>query len=368
MSSAEALMTIEKPYLQLKQPLDLYRGGALPGVRLAYETWGVLNAGASNAILLFTGLSPGAHAASSPLDSDAGWWEAMLGPGKPIDTSRYFVICVNSLGSCKGSTGPASIEPGAGQPWRLRFPALALEDIATAAHEVVRHLGISQLDAVVGPSMGGMTALAWLKQFPGRARRVVSISSASAASPYAIAIRSLQREAICSDPNWQSGHYDEECWPEQGMRMARKLGMISYRSAQEWQQRFHRDRQTQYPRTIYGMDFAIESYLENHARRFIGQFDPACYIYLSRAMDWFDAADQHGGTAEMLKNSGVEAALVIGVATDSLFPLWQQQQVADDLDAAGIHTDFHALDSIQGHDAFLIDFDQFGPPVHQFFT
>ncbi|GAB4182157.1 MAG: homoserine O-acetyltransferase [Wenzhouxiangellaceae bacterium] len=359
-------MSSQTPLYRHPDRFPLRRGGALPRLQLAYETWGELNADASNAILLFTGLSPGAHAASSERDPDAGWWEAMIGPGKPIDTRRYYVICVNSLGSCKGSTGPASLEPGTGQPWRLRFPALSIEDIAAATRLVLQHLGVARLHTVIGPSMGGMTTLAWLKQFPGISNGMINISSASSASPYAIAIRSLQREAICSDPNWNNGHYDEECWPEQGMRIARKLGMISYRSAAEWRERFGRQRQDQFPRTLYGMDFAIESYLENHARRFIGQFDPICYIYLSHAMDWFDAADSHDSVAAMLQASQLQRALVIGVETDSLFPLWQQQALADDLVSAGVATEYAALDSIQGHDAFLIDYEQFGPLVENF--
>lgn len=359
-------MMSEKPYYQYDQSFTLYRGGSLPKFRLAYETWGKLNAEGSNAMLIFTGLSPGAHAASNALDSDPGWWEPMIGPGKAIDTERFFVICANSLGSCKGSTGPASPEPGTGQAWRLRFPALSIEDIAASTKQLIDHLGIRQLDTLIGPSMGGMSSLAWVKQFPGTARRMINISSALASSPYAIAIRSLQREAICSDPNWHNGLYDEERWPESGMRFARKLGMISYRSAAEWQQRFGRERQSQYPRTIYGMEYSVESYLENHARRFIGQFDPASYIYLSRAMDWFDSSDQHGDAVSMLRVSGLERAMVIGVGTDALFPVWQQHEMAQAMKQAGIDTQYYALDSVEGHDAFLIDYDHFIPLLRGF--
>lgn len=353
--------------LRLDKPLPLYRGDQIAPICLAYERWGELNADRSNAILLLTGLSPGAHAASSPEDPEAGWWEEMLGAGKPIDTSRYFVICVNSLGSCKGSTGPASLNPATGKAWRLDFPELSLEDIAEAAWRVVESLGISQLDCLIGPSMGGMTAMALLKRHPQCARRLISISSASAASPFSIAIRSLQREAIVSDPNWQNGEYTDDRWPVSGMRLARKLGMISYRSAAEWVERFGRQRQNHFPETIYGMNYAVESYLEAQAQKFIGQFDPVCYVYLSRAMDWFDAGDQHqGNIASMLKQTSLEAALVMGVDSDLLFPLTQQQSIADALQAADIDVNLHELDSIQGHDAFLIDMGNFGPPMAQF--
>lgn len=353
--------------IRLDKPLPLYRGEQLTSACIAYECWGKLNDERDNAILLLTGLSPGAHAASSPQDPESGWWEDMLGPGKPIDTSCHFVICVNSLGSCKGSTGPASLNPATGKAWRLDFPELALEDIAEAAWQVVRSLGIELLDCLIGPSMGGMTALALLKQHPDCARRLISISSAAAASPFSIAIRSLQREAIVTDPNWQNGEYTDDRWPVSGMRLARKLGMVSYRSAAEWSQRFGRQRQSHFPETIYGMNFAVESYLEAQAQKFIGQFDPACYVYLSRAMDWFDAGDRHqGNVTEMLRQTSLQSALVMGVATDLLFPLPQQQSIAEALHKAGIDAQMRELDSIQGHDAFLIDMESFGPPVAQF--
>ncbi len=355
--------------LRLEQPLALYRGDQIDPVCLAYECWGELNAARDNAILLLTGLSPGAHAASSPEDPEAGWWENMLGPGKPIDTHRYFVICVNSLGSCKGSTGPASLNPKTGKTWRLDFPELTLDDIAEASWQVVKSLRIEQLNCLIGPSMGGMTALALLKRHPNCARRLISISSATAASPFSIAIRSLQREAIVSDPNWQSGEYTDDRWPVSGMRLARKLGMISYRSAAEWIERFGRQPQEHFPATVYGMNFAVESYLEAQAQKFIGQFDPVCYVYLSRAMDWFEAGDRHQGSpARMLAQTSLETALVLGVETDLLFPLEQQKTIAKALQAADIKTDLHELSSIQGHDAFLIDMDSFAPPVAQFLS
>ena len=204
-------------FLKSNTPFEFRLGGSIPEIRLAYETWGELSPTADNAIIIFTGLSPSAHAASSPEDSTPGWWEFMIGPGKPIDTDRWFVICVNSLGSCKGSTGPSSINPATGEPWRLDFPELNLEDIARATHLVVQHLGIERLAAVVGPSMGGMTALAWLRLFPNAARHMVNISSAARSEPFSIAIRALQREMIVTDPNYRDGQYTDEAWPENGM-------------------------------------------------------------------------------------------------------------------------------------------------------
>ena len=219
----------------------MWRGGALHGARVAYETWGTLNAARDNALLLFTGLSPSAHAASSPEDPSEGWWERMVGPGLAIDTQRYFVICVNSLGSCFGSTGPASNDPATGKPYRLTFPDLSVEDVARGGYEAIRSLGIQRLDTVMGPSLGGLVVLAFVAQFPGAARRVISISGTTAASPFAIALRSIQREAITSDPDWQQGHYTTDKPPRTGQRLARKLGTVTYRSAAEWQKRFGRE-------------------------------------------------------------------------------------------------------------------------------
>src|SRR5262245_47893930 len=194
----------------MPDPFPMWRGGQLHGARISYETWGTLNEARDNAILLFTGLSPSAHAASSPEDPSEGWWEGMIGPGRALDTQRLFVICVNSLGSFFGSTGPASIDPATGAPYRLNFPDLSVEDIARGGYEVARSLGIQRLDTVMGPSLGGMTALAYVAQFPGAARRLIDISGTMAASPFAIALRSIQREAILLDPQWQGGQYDSQ--------------------------------------------------------------------------------------------------------------------------------------------------------------
>ncbi len=350
-------------YFDLTEPFALYRGGRLPSLRLAWECWGSLDEEKSNAVLIFTGLSPGAHAASSEQDPEPGWWEEMIGPGKPIDTDRFFVLCVNSLGSCMGSTGPASINPTSGRPWRLEFPDLAIEDIARATRLVVDDLGITRLHAVIGPSMGGLTTMAWLKLFPESTNKVGLISTACSATPMAIAIRSLQREAVVTDRNFRDGQYTEDAWPEVGMRLARKLGMISYRSAREWQQRFGRQLQDYFPPTLFGMRFKVESYLETHARKFVGQFDPCCYLYLSRAMDMFDACDSDESLKALFKRSFTGKALVLGVETDILFPLYQQRELSAALEASGSEVTFEALPSVQGHDAFLVDIDSFGPPI-----
>jgi homoserine O-acetyltransferase len=342
-------------------------GGVLPQVDIVYETWGTLSPARDNAVLVLTGLSPGAHARSSAEDPTPGWWEEMIGPGQAIDTNRFHVVCVNSLGSCHGSTGPASIDPRTGERHRLRFPVLAIEDIATAAHAALEQVGLRRLRAVVGPSLGGMTALAYAILFPDDVRDLLTISSATRATPFATAIRSLQRECIRSDPEWRKGDYPPERPPETGLRLARKLGLITYRSAQEWRERFGRERITGTgPTEMFGPEFEIEAYLEMHAQKFARSFDANCYLYLSRAMDLFDVAE-HGGSVETgLGRIRAERTLVVGVETDFLFPIDQQEEIARILAAAGRRVTMVRLPSIQGHDSFLVDLDRFGPVIAEF--
>jgi homoserine O-acetyltransferase len=220
----------------------------------------------------------------------------------------------------------------------------------------------------VGPSLGGMTVLAYCALFPEAARSVVSISGAARSMPFSIALRSLQREIIRRDPLWQDGNYEADSIPVSGMRLARKLGMITYRSAKEWALRFGRERANaeRKPGDPFGIDFEVEAYLENHAAKFTGQYDPNCYLYISRAMDLFDLADHGGTVADALKRFTVERALVMGVETDLLFPLEQQQELADGLNAEGRAVEFARLPSLQGHDSFLVDMDRFRPVIGDF--
>lgn len=362
MGSATKFVTIDRPF-------DMHRGGVLQSATIAYETWGTLNAARDNAVLLFTGLSPSAHAASSAEDPASGWWEDMIGSGLPIDSDRFFVICINSLGSCFGSTGPASIDPATGEPYRTRFPVLTLEDVAEGGYAVVDALGISKLHTTIGCSMGGMSALAFCVRHPEASTGFVSISAATRALPFSIAVRSLQREMIRRDPKWQGGNYDPADPPLMGQRLARKLGMITYRSAEEWEHRFARERISVENRSgdMFAGDFAVESYLEAQANRFVGQFDANCYLYLSRASDLFDFAE-HGGSVEagfdMLR---LQRALVIGVRTDFLFPIHQQQELADGLARVIPETEFVKLDCVKGHDSFLVEMDAFRPVICRYF-
>jgi homoserine O-acetyltransferase len=354
--------------VQIETPFRLYRGGVLPAVDIAYESWGKPNG--DNLILLFTGLSPSAHAASSCRDRSRGWWEGMIGSGRAIDTSRWCVLCINSLGSCFGSTGPASINPATGTPWRLDFPALTVEDIAHGARLVLEQLHLPTPKLIFGPSLGGMSALAFALQFPELAPNLALISTASHARPFAIAIRSLQREAIRSDPAWADGYYEAGQGPVCGMRMARKIGMLSYRSPAEWQQRFGRARvRNDAPRgaASFGIEFEVESYLEAHADRFVDTFDANCYLYLSHAMDGFDVAEHGRGKLEAaFAKLQVEQALVVGVESDILFPCEQQRELAQGLESNDIQMHKSILNSPQGHDSFLVDLESFGACIADF--
>jgi len=348
----------------------LKRGGELAEVQLAYETWGQRNASDTNTILLFGGLSPSAHVCTSEEDPSPGWWEWMVGVGKPLDTDAYHVICVNPLGSCFGSTSPASINPATGKPYGPDFPELSIEDMARSARALVNLLGIQKLHTVMGVSLGGMTALAYAIEFADEVEQLVSVSSAMRAEATAIAIRSLQREIIRNDPAWQQGYYLFGSGPHDGMRMARKLGLISYRSADEWRQRFGHERVAAgvTPSEEFSPEFQVESYLDANARKFAGCFDANCYLYLSRSMDWFDIADFAATDEAALARITVRRALVVGVESDTLYPIHQQRALADLLCEQGHDVEFVAMPSIQGHDAFLVDRERFAPVLERFFT
>jgi len=346
----------------------MYKGGRLSEVTLAYESWGVLSPAADNAIIIFCGLSPSAHAASSQADPSPGWWEYMVGPGKAIDTNRFFVVCVNSLGGCYGSTGPGSINPETGKKYGAEFPDVTVEDIAHAGFLLMRELGVERLYAAVGSSMGGMASISYAMQFPGHVNYLIAISAAAHALPFTIALRSLQREIIRSDPAWKNGQYEKGKEPLEGMKLARKLGLVSYRAADEWNAKFDRAKlsEDQLSGKPFQHTFEIENYLEYNAQKFIHSFDANSYQYLSRAMDWFDISE-HGGSIDVgLSKINVNKALIVGVTTDILFPMVQQKEIADTLKRTGTDVEYVEIDSVNGHDAFLVDDEHFSPVVAQF--
>jgi homoserine O-acetyltransferase len=364
----ESVMNSARKSVTFEGQFRMHRAGFIESPTLAYETWGELNSAKDNAILIFTGLSPSAHATSCAEDPAPGWWEEMIGSGLPIDTDRFFVICVNSLGSCFGSTGPASVNLETGKRYRLGFPVLTLEDVAESAWLVVQYLGIDCLHSVVGCSMGGMTGLALCVRHPESTRSFVSISSATRALPFSIAVRSLQREMIRSDPKWKKGDYKVGKPPITGQRLARKLGMITYRSAEEWAQRFGRERSTTHARIEdqFAVEFAVESYLESHGNKFTGAFDPNCYLYLSHASDLFDLAEYGGSLQSGFKRLHLERTLVIGVRTDILFPPVQQRELAAGFSEVCDDAQYRDLDCIRGHDSFLVEMDAFRPVICDF--
>ena len=355
----------------LPSPFRLQAGGQLVGAEVAVESYGHLSAARDNAVLIFTGLSASAHAASHPGDPSPGWWEAMIGPGKALDTDRLFVVCVNSLGSCFGSTGPGSLNPATGRLYGADFPELRVEDIARASQAAIDAFGIDVLAAVVGTSLGGMTALAHAACFPGRSRALVSISGAFAASAAAIATRSLQREIVGTALRSSA----DPATLQQAMRWARKIGILSYVGADLLERRFAREQSEPFAGRASGTDFEVENWLEHLAQKFVRQFDPWSYWYVSRAMDLFDFG-AHGADPEVpgqvtnLRRAAVrlrvERALVIGVQEDLLFPVEQQRTIASELKAAGIDTQYAELSSPYGHDAFLTEHALFAPLLAAF--
>ena len=359
--------------VKVADSFEFKRGGKLPNITMAYETWGKLNSAKSNVVVVLTGLSASSHIASSSSDKSAGWWESMVGKNKSINTEEFHVICINTLGSCFGSTSPVTINEKTKKPYRLTFPELSVEDMARGSYLLLKKLGIDRVKYLIGPSLGGMQALALSSLYNNIVENIILISTATQAHPYAIAIRSLQREVIRKDPLWNNGFYDYDKPPLNGVRIARKIGMTSYRSPREWIQRFGRKRTSEEKlnQNTFGVDntnfeYEIESYLEHHAIKFQKLFDANCYLYLSRAMDWFDLADHGNSTQEVFSRFKIENALVISAKSDTLFPPQQQKEIAEGLSQSGTKVEYKELQSIQGHDSFLVDIDTFGKEIRKF--
>ena len=345
-------------------PLKL--GGVLPSWTLAFETWGELNEDGSNAILVFPGLSASQHAKSPGREDVPGWWEAMIGPGMALDTQRFFVMCVNHLGGCFGSTGPSSINPKTQKPYGPDFPPVLLQDLAAAARHVVVSLGIRKLYGVIGASMGGMLALEYAAQFSEEVARTVMISASGRPGAQSIAYRYVQRQVLLGDPAYADGwYYDKPAKPTAAMVVARQIGNITYRSREEFNQRFGRTR------TVsgynFGPDFQVESYLQHMGEKLADHFDANSFLFLTKAMDLyslgygFPAYEQ--GVARITAKS-----LIIGVSTDMLFPPDEQHSVFEILKKNGRDTQFQLLESTAGHDAFLVDVDYFQNQISNFFS
>jgi homoserine O-acetyltransferase len=337
--------------------LLLESGERLGPITLAYETYGSLNAARSNAILVLHALSGDAHVAGKHTvdDEKVGWWDDMVGPGKGLDTNKYFVICSNVIGGCQGSTGPASADPATGRPYGLSFPVLTIADMVAAQVRLIDRLAINSVLAVVGGSMGGMQALQWAVEYPNRVRAAIPLATTPRLSPQTIALNEVGRQAIYADPNWQKGDYYGRTAPDAGLALARMIGHITYLSDKSMQQKFGRRLHT---RERYGFDFstefAVESYLQYHGRSFTRRFDANSYLYITKAMDYFDLANGHATLARRF--AGVTGRfLVVSFTSDWLYPPYQSKELVRALKANGGDVTYCEIESSYGHDAFLLE-------------
>jgi homoserine O-acetyltransferase len=340
--------------------IALEGGGRLPDVTVAYETWGQLSDGRDNAVLVLHALTGDSHAAgpAGPGHLTAGWWGPLIGPGAPIDTDRFFVVCPNVLGGCQGTSGPAWPSPD-GTPYGSRFPLITVRDQVMVEVALADHLGVETWSAVVGGSMGGMRVLEWCVGYPERVRRAVVLAVGAAATADQIALCSLQIRAIRGDPAFCGGdYYDHGERPTAGLALARGIGQVSYRTGDELESRFGRRPQAQQD-TVSGGRFAIESYLEHHGNKLARRFDPNSYIVLSQAMNKHDVGRGRGGLAAAL--AGVTAQVTVGgIASDRLYRLAQQQELARLLPGG---RPLVVIESESGHDGFLLETEQVGAMV-----
>lgn len=348
-------------FAQLPDDLELENGERLGPITLAYETYGRLNAARSNAILICHALSGDAHAAGYHLaeDTKIGWWDDSIGPGKAFDTDKYFVICSNVIGGCKGSTGPSSINPATGKPYGLSFPVVTVADMVNAQRRLIDYLGIDRLLTVVGGSMGGMQGLQWAVAYPNRVRSVIPLATTARLSPQSIALDEVGRQAIYADPRWNNGdYYDQETGPNSGLALARMIGHITYLSDASMHDKFGRRLQNS-ERYGYNFktEFAVESYLRYHGDNFIRRFDANSYLYITKAMDYFDLANGHGTLVDRF--AAVTAKfLVVSFTSDWLFPSYQSKEIVSALMANGVDVTYCDIASPYGHDAFLLEVER----------
>jgi homoserine O-acetyltransferase/O-succinyltransferase len=340
-------------------------GKPLSPVTLAYETYGTLNAEKSNAILILHALTGDGHAAGwHEGDKTPGWWDTMIGPGMAFDTNRYFIICSNVLGGCRGSTGPASVNPATGKPYALDFPLLVVKDMVSAQRCLIDHFGIDKLLGVAGGSMGGMQALQWAVSYPERLRSVIAIATTATHSPQQIAFNEVGRQSIMSDPNWNDGNYYGGPLPAKGLAVARMVGHITYMSDISMGEKFGRRYKNSRTDFKFDPEFEVEGYLQYRGDSFINRFDPNSYLYLTKAIDYFDLVNGKG-LQEVLR--GVKARfLLIAFKSDWLYPAYQSQEIARACKRAGVEATYAELHSTWGHDAFLIEVDEQSHLVRHF--
>lgn len=338
--------------------LALDCGRHLANVTVAYRTYGTLNAAKSNAILICHALTGDQYVAEqNPVTAKPGWWEIMVGPGKPVDTERYFVICANVLGGCMGSTGPRSLnEDGSGHPWGTDFPQVTIQDMVRAQKRLVDHLGIARLFAVLGGSMGGMQVLAWAALYPEQVFAAVPVATASYHSAQNIAFHEIGRQAIAADPFFYGGRYwSEGVRPERGLAVARMTAHITYVSEEALTRKFGRKLQNAEGLSALGDQFAVESYLQYQGSSFVQRFDANSYLTITRAMDLFDLAAEHGGVLSAAFKGTKTRFLLVSFSSDWLFPTAQSRAIARALNHVAANVSFVEVQSDKGHDAFLLD-------------
>ncbi len=352
-------------HLHTLDSLSLQRGGRIAPVTVAFETWGKLNAEGDNAILITHALTGSSHAhdAERPDDARVAWWNPLIGPGRFFDTSRYFVICSNILGSCYGSTGPSSIDPGTGHPYGIRFPIITIRDMVEAQRRLIAHLGVKQLAMVAGGSIGGQQALEWAVAYPELVRKVIVVAATAALTAQAIAFSEVERQAILADPCWQGGDYAPGQGPSAGLAIARMLAMITYQSEEGMELRFAR-RPARQQNVLspsgfsdLGERFDVEGYLYYQGESLVRRFDANSYLYISRAMDLYDVSEGYPSLEAALSRLRSKA-LFIGIRSDFLFPAARVRWLANEVRHAGGDAIYAELDSPHGHDAFLKEWKQ----------
>ncbi len=344
------------------QPLSLDCGIDLAPFQIAYQTYGTLNADRSNAILVCHALTGDQHVANlHPVTGKPGWWETLVGPGRALDTDRYFIICSNVIGGCMGSTGPASTNPATGRPWGLDFPVVTIPDMVRAQAMLIDRLGIDTLFGVVGGSMGGMQVLQWSVAYPQRVFSALAIACSTRHSAQNIAFHELGRQAVMADPDWRQGRYFEQgTHPHRGLGVARMAAHITYLSDAALHRKFGRRMQDRdEPTFSFDADFQVESYLRHQGSSFVERFDANSYLYLTRAMDYFDiAADRDGVLAQAFRGTRTRFC-VVSFTSDWLFPTSESRAVVHALNAGGARVSFAEIETDRGHDAFLLDVPEF---------
>lgn len=340
------------------EPLMLASGRALGPFQIAYQTYGVLNAEKSNAVLICHALTGDQHVANpNPLTGKPAWWGTMVGPGRPIDTDRFFVICANVIGGCMGSTGPASIDPATGEAYGLDFPVITIGDMVDAQARLIDKLGIDQLFAVVGGSMGGMQVLSWASRYSERLYAAVPIATAAWHSSQNIAFHEVGRQAVMADPDWNEGRYLAlGTNPRRGLAVARMAAHITYLSEDALHRKFGRSLQDREAMSFsFSADFQVESYLRHQGSSFVDRFDANSYLYITRAMDYFDLAAEHGGVLANAFRDTKTRFCVVSFTSDWLYPTRESREIVTALNAVAANVSFVEIESDKGHDAFLLD-------------